>query len=476
MKKHSFILLFAALLLLCACQPTPDEPVVLQKNQDLMIQQGSATLPPEESYTPPEVPERYRFDYQDGALTIHADAEIVEPSVPMPIVNVRAQGIPQETMYQLFNLLSNGEEMYLPRVRTKSQIEATIREWSEMLDAGPEYWGEKTQAEYRRDIEQILEGLKKEYQTAPENSEPRISDGTYDTEKFEWISADCLQIEASNRNREIYAQTFENADHESFFSYFRNLQGFERYTESNTVPYDDTVDLHGLDYAEAAAYVRAFWDAAGGSFEIADVYRVDDSSDGSRDGTVKPAEHYALRFDCRRLVNGVPLAVYASDLGYTDESSYAIGWQQESLRILVDADGIAEIKWYSPLTVMETVSDSTTLLSFDKICGIAEKMIPIIYNPSGWEGVKTQDIEIRSVRLELIRVREQNNVKELKGFLVPVWVLYGTIRQINDYGSGEEQFYAEYAMRGAATCYVGDTMILCINAIDGTIIDPMLGY
>ena len=87
MKKRIYLILIASLLLLCACQPTPDEPVVLQKDQDLMIQQGSATLAPEAAYTPPEVPERYRFDFQDGALTIHADAEIVVPSEPMPIVN-----------------------------------------------------------------------------------------------------------------------------------------------------------------------------------------------------------------------------------------------------------------------------------------------------------------------------------------------------------------------------------------------------
>ena len=84
MKKQAFIILIAALLLLCACQPTPDEPVVLQKDQELMIQQGTATLEPEEPYTPPEVPNRYRFDYQDGALTIHADADRKRPCARVP--------------------------------------------------------------------------------------------------------------------------------------------------------------------------------------------------------------------------------------------------------------------------------------------------------------------------------------------------------------------------------------------------------
>ena len=86
MKKRFIIILIAALLLLCACQPTPEEPVVLQKDQDLMIQKGEATLPPEETYTPPEAPERWQYDYEEGALTVHVDAKVTVPDVLVKMI------------------------------------------------------------------------------------------------------------------------------------------------------------------------------------------------------------------------------------------------------------------------------------------------------------------------------------------------------------------------------------------------------
>ncbi|MBR3128884.1 MAG: hypothetical protein IKF65_00005, partial [Clostridia bacterium] len=40
MKKHGFILLLTALLLICACQPTPEKEIVVQKDFDHMIEKA----------------------------------------------------------------------------------------------------------------------------------------------------------------------------------------------------------------------------------------------------------------------------------------------------------------------------------------------------------------------------------------------------------------------------------------------------
>ena len=377
MKKRIIIILFAALLLF-ACQPTPDEPIVLQKDQDLMIQQGAATLSPEQPYTPPEVPERYTFEYQDGALTIHADAEVVVPSVPMPIVNIRAQGIPQETMYRLYAFLSNGEEMLLPHRRTKSEIEQAINEYSEMLNETPPEGSDLTQEEFEYGLQMEMELLKEEYKTAPDVDEDRVSDGTYEIQRSEWEPSEYAYLSAYSNSRELAVKSSINADSQSSLRYYRRLFGFDGYDEMHTVPLDETVTLpDDLDVPTATAQVQAFLNTIGEPFEIAAVYRVDDAQDGSSDGIVRDAQHYALRFDCRRLVNGVPLAVGASDSGYSNES-YSIMWRQEQLRLIVDTDGIVNVDWIDPLTVTDTVSDTAMLLPFDKIGGIAEKMLPIV--------------------------------------------------------------------------------------------------
>lgn len=470
MKKYVSALLLAGLLLLVACVPTPEEPVVLQKDQDLMIQQGSATLAPEAAYTPPEVPERYRFDFQDGALTIHADAEIVVPSEPMPIVNVRAQGIPQETMYRLFDLLSNGEEMEMQRRTTKAEIAELIKTFTEQMDAGPEAWDDMTQEEYREGLRRKIAKLEETYKTAPETEKRRIADGTFDTTYVPWSKSMCKTVVAQNQNRLLAVYSYEDGNWDSQFQYKR----LPFYSVQDMVPLNETVPLpEGLSVSEAEARVRDIFDAIGEPFAISEVYRVGDSIDNSGDISLKTGVHYALCFDCVRMVNDVPLALYTSDMGSTDEQSYSIPWTQEKLRIAVDADGIVSVDWIGPLTISDTVSDTTLLMPFEKSRGIAEKMIPIVYNMNGMEETKSQDVDVRSVRLELIRVREQNNIQELKGLLVPVWVFYGTITAETEY---EPILFREYGIGGGSPIYLGDTMILCINAIDGTIIDPMLGY
>jgi len=472
MKKHFYIILLAALLLLCACQPTPDEPVVLQKDQELMIQQGTAILEPEEPYTPPEVPNRYRFDYQDGALTIHADAKIVEPSVPMPIVNVRAQGFPQEMMYRLYRMLSNGEELLLQRRMTKAELAELIRQWNEQMDAGPEAWDDMTQEQYQEGLRRKIARAEEDYKTAPETDERQVADGTYRTIYVEWTKADCQTVVADNQNRTFVAYSYENGQGDSYLNSFRT----DHFTLMNAVPLEESTPLpEGLNAANARTYVQELLDAIGEPFEIAEVYRVGSEQDDSGDPSLKAGARYALRFDCRRIVNGAPLSLYSADAGYADERSYAIPWAQEKLQVIVDGKGIVSVDWIGPLTFGDSVAEATTLLPFDKIDGIAKKMIPIVYNPSGWsEETKAVDIQVRSVRLELMRVREENNVQELKGLLVPVWMFYGTIAETVTYDTATH--YAEYCLGGGPPFYTGDTMILCINAIDGTIIDPLLGY
>ena len=101
-------------------------------------------------------------------------------------------------------------------------------------------------------------------------------------------------------------------------------------------------------------------------------------------------------------------------------------------------------------------------------------MLPILYGKNnGHDSLRSVDTQITSVRLELIRVREQNNAKQLKGILIPVWAFYGTCHAVED---DDYSLYLHYGFGGGSDGYKGDEILLCVNAIDGTIIDPLLGY
>ena len=462
-----------ALLLLIGCQRTPEQPLIMPKDQELMLEKAAASQKPEEPYMPPAAPERWTFEMQSGNFSYHADADVSVPQVPLPTVWVRAQGLPQETVYRLFQLLSQGEELKLPHVQTRAEIEESIRAYTALLEQRPDQDADMSKEEYDEGLLQELEYLKEAYKTAPETSPDRVSDGTYEVQKSGKTSTETLVLSASNLNREINVHSFPQADERSSFAYYRHLRGRSDYSMANAHKVDAAATQNDPLYQKAMNEVQAVLEAIGDPFEVAAVYLIDDAAYGNVDGIVHDAEHRALCVDCHRLVSGAPAAYDVSGATRKDPKSYAIPWPVESLRIIIDEEGIVSLNWKNMVTVLETASQTTNLLPFEKIEGVAEKMLPILYNPTGWEDMKSVEIRISHVGLELIRIREQNNAAELKGLLVPAWVFYGTIQMTEASGF---QDYANYGLKSGYDHYRGEEILLCLNAVDGSVIDPLLGY
>ena len=462
-----------ALLLLIGCQRTPEQPLIVPKDQELMLEKSAASQKPEEPYMPPAAPERWTFEMQSGNFSYHADADVSVPQVPLPTVWVRAQGLPQETVYRLFQLLSQGEELKLPHVQTRAEIEESIRAYTALLEQRPDQDADMSKEEYDEGLLQELEYLKEAYKTAPEISPDRVSDGTCEVQKSGKTGSETLVLSASNLNREINVHSFPQADERSSFAYYRHLRGRSDYSMANAHKVDAAATQNDPLYQKAMNEVQAVLEAIGDPFEVAAVYLIDDAAYGNVDGIVHDAEHRALCVDCHRLVSGAPAAYDVSGATRKDPKSYAIPWPVESLRIIIDEEGIVSLNWKNMVTVLETASQTTNLLPFEKIEGVAEKMLPILYNPTGWEDMKSVEIRISHVGLELIRIREQNNAAELKGLLVPAWVFYGTIQMTEASGF---QDYANYGLKSGYDHYRGEEILLCLNAVDGSVIDPLLGY
>ena len=481
MKKHICIILLAALLLLCACQPTPDEPVVLQKDQDLMIEQGSATLPPEESYTPPEVPERYQYDYEEGTLTVHVDAAVTVPDKPLPIARVRACGFDQEAVKRLFALLADGDTLMTQpgkKMSTKEDYEEALQLAMKMLDDGSYKDADITEEEWREHIEQ----LKEAYNSAPFAEAvptPTVADGSFYPNQNSDRIVNCADAYSKDRDFVIWSAD----DRESVF----------RYDRHNTPPYtmcnarEITADSElpeklGMTYAEASAAVSNLLETTGETFRIKRVYLIDDEQRGNIDGIVADASHYALAIQCQRTFGGVPVATDVSD-ALKGSETYARPWREESFWIVIDRDGIVSMDWLEPMTTGETVSESVNLMPFSEVKAIAEKMLRVVYlqytDPKNPVIDRIEiDLNVGHVDLELIRIREQDNVTGKNGFLIPAWVFYGTVLHTtyDKDGSGGDPTYSHYGLGSGNRYYEGDAILLCINAIDGTVIDPLLGY
>lgn len=97
-------------------------------------------------------------------------------------------------------------------------------------------------------------------------------------------------------------------------------------------------------------------------------------------------------------------------------------------------------------------------MTYSDIQDIFDKMMFIIYEFQA-QGAKSLRLDISGVKLETMRIVEQDAGKS--GLLVPVWNFYGT--RTLEYNDGADNT-------------TSNIILLCINAIDGSIIDIQKGY
>lgn len=176
MKRRICILLaILAAFSLAACQETPEEVIVVQKDTERLVEQIRDNSPEENPADTQAglrealgAPERYtaQFDYSEN-LSMTADAEVVLPNVPaIPTVRVKPADFSQDMVNRMYEYLVGDTVMYEAQpLRTKSQIEEDILEWQRILA------DDNAAAESKAQAEERIGWLREAYKTAPDTVE-----------------------------------------------------------------------------------------------------------------------------------------------------------------------------------------------------------------------------------------------------------------------------------------------------------------
>ena len=237
-----------------------------------------------------------------------------------------------------------------------------------------------------------------------------------------------------------------------------------------------------VSYADAKALADGLMEAAGVDNALLAVYVANDAQTGEADGVIRAAEQYAYVFQYERVFSGVPAA---ADV-WEDNAAENRPWNYEQIQITVDDEGIAALNWREPVTITKEIEQAETLLTFPQAREIFETISPIAYgaqtssdNPS-LDRVEI-DLSVSRVQLCLLRVWNGENADraEKSGLLVPAWVFYGDVvdQVFWKDGTSYDAYYRQ-GMNGAggsAFCK-GLTIVFAVNAIDGSVIDPSVGY
>ncbi|MDO4544201.1 MAG: DUF6034 family protein [Clostridia bacterium] len=377
----------------------------------------------------------------------------------MSIIRVAPTGFTQEQVYAVWNgLIGDTEMFFTSQEMTRAEIEAAIIFAQERIEKAG---NDEDMGIYREQ----LEYFKSIYVSAPESKSRERVYGTlqelYETQygSEEKTPYQGVMAESADGNVRFNVQNPYGSDGGASvarMSYSRKafVHGADGapIVESRAVDIADTAAPAGagevtLSPRSAAETVNAFLADADLPFAIA-AATLNSGED----------DRYYLFF-CTRLVGGIPSAFLLGESYYEDEdANYAKRWEHEMMSVTVDEEGIRSFVWEAPIETVETVVENCTLLPFSDIREIFNKMAFVTYGFQA-KGINTLHINVSDIKLETLRIVEQNANKS--GLLVPVWNFYGTRVMENTDGTS------------TTTSHI---ILMSINAVDGSIIDLAKGY
>lgn len=512
-KAIPFILTIVIAVLFAGCQATPEEPIVVKKDTERMIEKAGEQ-PSGTAIRDLGVPQgHYEFNIAgaDGRLKICADADVSLPNVEtMPIMRASVASFTQEQVTGMFNYLFPDEKPVInSQIETKSSIEKEIVRMQNKISEND--YGSLTPDK----LQEIIKQLEEAYRNAPEaETEAQISDGTmslaFDSQTREplfWslsaatssaqfsvsVPADVSKIGFSTSGAFVSGASISYKRVDTDYS-TRNMVS----TDGATLP-DDAQGKLRMKYTEAASLCEAFFTAAGvpATFAVGEAFIIDDSgADESK------AENFAYLLIFTRTAEKSPLFFELNKTSNNQDEVFSLPWEYETIQIVVDNNGIVSVVWRNPIIVGDMVQQDSSLMAFCDIDGVFQTMMKTSYEAVVTTTLENQcelDICITDVRLCLMRVREQN-AAQTDGLLVPAWVFYGHNKGTNS--AGEVRYFQgasslnsrssdetivnnfEFGSEQANNVFFSfpgvrelePVVLMAINAIDGSVIDIQKGY
>ncbi len=467
MKKICIIIL--SILLLCVgCQQTPESSLVVGKDQQQMIEkaQGDVSYPTD---APAGVdwagrlgaPARYaaKLTSAGGHLTVDVDAPVALPEAELPVARVVPYVFSDEDILRYVHALLGEDPMCMENGenwRTRAMWEREILQLKEDLDHWDEYGNQiwdsyDTKAEFEKHLQEVIA------QAASAPDEPEIipfalnwehwnvwtKEGKQDTtDSYATVlvlnedgTASSLTIDRGTEFMRCGLRYMREAGEYIHFPYIHggwpNELSLTR--EGAILKAEAKLRDMGLDHLSCAFASPTR------------VYR------GDTYVASAPYEAYwALVFT--RQVNGAPHGFTYQQT--VEPTEYNASYIYEQCRMLVDEEGVALLEYESPCVLDEVKVAAATLLPFQKIREIFEKMVLIVNNNAD---IYSQDqrYHITGVRLSLVSLPEQSGDGCL---LVPCW----------DFLGDSPLIYPALADMGLQSD--GSFCYLTINAIDGSII------
>ena len=480
------IVLLLSLALLIACVPTPEQEYVVNKSDDVLEEKLHATpIPVSEDLVDaasstqtgemteaPEQPLRQTFPahWNDtiavtDTLSVMIDAPVVTRADGVyPVYRSKSRDFTKPEILSILNALLPKPVKRLSGAMTKEMVGAQIESFNEQA-ARWQQWRAKGSPENERpdgeeltdeEIAIILDEYAEQLRLAPERDEeqpvteydPALLRAVYGLENGKTVTviAGESMIGFSFGSGNIYTQ----AEHD------RDLQfpGEAEYDVNGWLPVDMTREAAEKTLWEALDRIGVEGFAIV-SAQGANMIR----SDG------RASEASGWLFELARDFGGYPLEPSAKADGrikYAEGDGFEANAPipKERIRIMVAEDGVVDFTYGSPKQIVRAVNENVELLPFDAIREKAINGLRFAFAGYGsGENYQASFTVFKAVlTVYTLRIRGEDGYCEM-----PCWLLlFDHTLASGDYTSGDalgRQYRA-----------------LVINAVDGSIVNPRLGY
>ena len=462
MKKTVLVLLIitALLSLFLGCQPTPDEPFVVSKDQQEMLEAAKNGKDNSALLAVLEVPDRFSGNWTGVNDIVHvlADAEILLPEAErLPAGKITRREFLQSDLDTFLRVFLKGNPFYEEVAVTKQEALERLKTYQAMQSGELPLSGDTTMEK--------LPGLISYYEelarTAPDEGELRLAPTSFVSDSMMskmtgWSNVNGEKVHLWVQNFDIWntAVFYRDGYGDTNYSYTQTASSAPDISETEAIEMGNGLiaELGLTDVVCDQIIPVTFSDAQ---------YVVTERGDADASTGIVPENKAGYRMQYVRTLDGCPIG-YTGMMGAAVDESYSKAWPYETIEICVTKEGIVYFKWSAPTCDPELTLKDTQLMRFDEIASVFERMIMVKYayfqNALADGADIHATIRIDQVKLTLMRIRAKNSQDD--GLLIPVWDFYGTVTIVNN---GDETTMKR-------------TILLTLNAIDGSLIDRELGY
>lgn len=480
-KRILMIVLVLAFFCLTACQPTPQQPVVGNKSEDLVEQIVEANTQEKQSELKEDkqvieeqikkVNGHLELEIDPSEMvTIKVDADIISPGFEkIPLVRVKPKNFTKEQFAEFIEFVTDGEPVYYEDFAegffhlSKEEIDAILPKMME-YEANDELPGH-----VKEHINHLISDYKENYDIAISKADERLYDG-------ELTQAENNSMFSSITSLKCYLDKDQAARLSLWQSINEAQSQMQFFNHDFGVPYNTCEPYQGVDaqrmnmsYDEAKAVAEEFVRTIDGEETNMVMYESNICcSVGSFANHTKETSPQAYCFRFARQYNGVEIKPVMHLFNSDEHIDYSKQVYPESINITIDDNGINMAFWCNYTEYIETLAEDAPLMSFEEIQEIFEQQCR---NEFSWVPRNdalleqpTVTLNVKKIELNLMVIPEKDNLESY--ITVPVWDFIAD----EDYDK-EVMCQDGYPGEGQKNC-----SIMTINAVDGTIISREQGY